>query len=513
MRPVLSREQMRAFDAYAITRCAVPGVVLMENAGRGAADLLARELAARPERTPVLVVCGPGNNGGDGFVVARQLKARGFAVSAVLCGAFETLPGDARTNADAWRGIGGALDEVTAAERLEAFDIALSRAGCVVDALYGTGLDRELVGLPRAVIERLNGAGVWTCALDIPSGIDANDGSLHGVAVRADLTVTFAHYKLGLLTSAASAFTGRLAVAHIGVPETIGSEPERSAELLETTDVALRFSRRARDAHKASAGRVLAIAGSPGKTGAALLVGRGALRAGAGLVTLAAGQAAANALDARVLEEMTRVIDGDDLETSLGEALSVSDCVAMGPGLGLDDAARRVVEYVVQSHRGALVLDADALTHYAGRLAELSRAPGQLILTPHPGELGRLLGIGAREVERDRFAAVARAVELAQATVLLKGPYTLTGAPGHSSVVNASGTPALATAGSGDVLTGITSAFACALPPFEAAFCAAHVHGLAAEAWTARTGADRGLVAHEIADEVPRVIASLRARG
>ena len=172
-----------------------------------------------------------------------------------LCGAFETLPGDARTNADAWRGIGGALDEVTAAERLEAFDIALSRAGCVVDALYGTGLDRELVGLPRAVIERLNGAGVWTCALDIPSGIDANDGSLHGVAVRADLTVTFAHYKLGLLTSAASAFTGRLAVAHIGVPETIGSEPERSAELLETTDVALRFSRRARDAHKASAGR------------------------------------------------------------------------------------------------------------------------------------------------------------------------------------------------------------------------------------------------------------------
>jgi NAD(P)H-hydrate epimerase len=512
MRPVLSREQMRAFDAHAISGCGLPGVVLMENAGRGAAELVAEVLEARSERLPVLVVCGPGNNGGDGFVVARQLKLRGFDVHAVLCGVFDRLKGDARTNAEAWRGIGGTLEELTDAAQLDGLAAALARAGSVVDALYGTGLDRELVGLPRAVIERINGAAKWTCALDIPSGVDSNDGTTHGVAVRADLTVTFGHYKLGLLTSSATSLTGRLAVAHIGVPEALGTEPERSAELLETADVAGHLAPRPRSAHKASAGHVLAIAGSPGKTGAALLVGRGALRAGAGLVTLAASPAAAHALDARVLEEMTRVIDASDPKASLAEALSASDCVAIGPGLGLDAEARAIVELVVQAHRGPLVLDADALTHYAGRLAELARAPGRLILTPHPGELGRLLGIGTRDVERDRFAALRRAVELSRATVLLKGPYTLIGSPGQLAVVNASGTPALATAGSGDVLTGVTSAFACALSPFEAAYCAAHVHGLAGEAWALRTGADRGLVAHEIADEVPHVLASLRRR-
>jgi NAD(P)H-hydrate epimerase len=361
------------------------------------------------------------------------------------------------------------------------------------------------------VIERMNAARRFTCALDIPSGIDSNDGRVHGVAVRADLTVTFAHHKLGLLTSSASAYTGRIEAVHIGVSGALGSEPSRSAELLETADVAALFSPRTRNAHKASAGRVLAIAGSPGKTGAALLVGRGALRAGAGLVTLATGAAAASTLDARVLEEMTRAIDPADLAASLGPALANSDCVAIGPGLGLDAAARELVEFVVQTHEGTLVMDADALTHFAGRLAALAGVSGRVILTPHPGELGRLLGISSREVEQNRFDAVQRAVAASSCTVLLKGPYTVIGAPGRLPVVNASGTPALATAGSGDVLTGITSAFACSLPPFEAAYAAAHVHGMAAETWAADRGADRGLLAHEIADAVPAVLASLVA--
>ncbi|HMJ15977.1 MAG TPA: NAD(P)H-hydrate dehydratase [Polyangiaceae bacterium] len=511
MRPVLSREQMRAFDAHAIQSCAVPGLLLMENAGRGAAEALAKELAQHPERSPTLIVCGPGNNGGDGFVVARLLRALGLPVSVALGGSFAKLEGDARTNAEAWRGMGGALEELTDPSELTRFDAALAAAGSVVDALFGTGLDRELEGLARALIERMNGAGLWTCALDIPSGIDSNDGSVHGVAVRADLTVTFAHYKLGLLTSSASALTGRVEVVHIGVSDTLGSQPARSAELLQTRDVTALFSRRARDAHKASAGRVLGIAGSPGKTGAALLLGRAALRAGAGLVTLATSAEAASTLDARVLEEMTRVIDPADLATSLGPALSSSDCVAMGPGLGLDQYAKELVDFVVENHTGPLVLDADALTHFAGRLGDLARAGGRLILTPHPGELGRLLGISARDVERDRFSAVKRAASASGATVLLKGPYTLIGAPGRVTVVNASGTPALATAGSGDVLTGITGAFACSLPLFEAAYAAAHVHGLAGEVWATQSRADRGLLAHEIADAVPAVLASIAA--
>ena len=500
---VLSREQMRAFDQHAITKCKVPSVVLMENAGRNAAEVVEGVLALGSR---VAVVCGPGNNGGDGFVVARHLAASGNDVTVYLLAEARKLSGDALLNHDAWLGLGGAVTYLPT-EDLSALE--LGDVDVIVDGIFGTGLDRDVGGRQRIAIERINAAGVPVVALDIPSGLHANTGAVLGVAVDADVTVTFAHPKLGLLTSAGAAHAGEVHVVDIGVPAELLHD--HGAEIVEASDVAALLEPRPIDAHKVSVGHVFAVAGSAGKTGAALLVARGALRAGAGLATVCTFPDAADSIDLRALEEMTARIDPNALESSLDEILSRAGAIAIGPGLGLDERARRVVDHVVLGWDGPKVVDADAISHFAGRAAERARAKGSLVLTPHPGELGRLLGIESKDVEADRFAAVARAVELTGAVVLLKGPRTLIAAPGEFPVVNVSGAPALATGGAGDVLTGIIAALCSTLAPRWAAIAGAYVHGASAEEWCERVGADRGLVAHEIADGVPAVLAKLRS--
>lgn len=507
MIPLLSREQIRAFDRCAIEECGVPSLVLMENAGRGAAEIVAQRAADRGG--PVRIVCGPGNNGGDGFVVARRLLSIGKPVSVLLASSHDRLSGDARANYNAWVGLGGPTVPVSETNGRLAEE--LGGAGVVVDALLGTGLDREVTGFFASVIDAINRASGRRIALDIPSGLDANTGRPLGVAVRADETVTFAEHKLGLWTSTGAEYAGRIIRVDIGVPSDLVGRVGSSARLLERSDVASWLLPRAVSTHKGSAGRVAVVAGSPGKTGAALLSARGALRSGAGLVTVCTFPEAAVALDARVLEEMTHRIDPANVETSLDEALGSADSVVVGPGLGLGPDARRAVEHVVFASGVTKVVDADALTLLAGRLGDLRSAAGRIVLTPHPGEMARLLGSTTAEVEADRFAAVARAVSLSGAVVLLKGARTLVGAPGVQTVANPSGTPALATAGSGDVLAGVVAALTVGLEPFHAACAAAYTHGMSGEQWASARGQDRGLLAHEIADGVPAVLAGLAA--
>lgn len=479
----------------------------MENAGRGAASVIEARLGGASG--PVRVVCGAGNNGGDGFVVARRLLSLGYDVRVLFASNRSRLKGDALANHDAWAGVGGPTLVVGESD-LDALSSELGSARVVVDALFGTGLDRDVVGFFAAVIERMNRASAMRVAIDIPSGLDANTGRPLGVAVRATETVTFAHPKLGLWTSRGAEYAGPITVVDIGVPPALVERVGHSARILERRDVASWLVPRPFSAHKGSAGRVAVVAGSPGKTGAALLSARGALRAGAGLVTICTSPAAAEALDRRVLEEMTAQIDSADVEGSLDALVGAADSVVVGPGIGLDDAARRIVEHVVFRSPVVKVVDADALTLLAGRLGELRRAAGQIILTPHPGEMARLLGGAAAEVEADRFGAVSRAVSLSGAVVLLKGARTIIGAPEVKPVVNPSGTPALATAGSGDVLSGVLAALSAALgDPFRAACASAYVHGASGEYWSGAHGADRGLLAHEIADAVPNVLAGL----
>lgn len=519
MIPVLSREQMRAFDERAINQWQVPGVVLMENAGRGAADVLERRLADRGGDKRPLILCGPGNNGGDGFVVARQLLSRGLAPRVFVLGDPEKIRGDARINYLGWRGLGQAVTELGA--DLGELRLALAQASVVVDALFGTGLARDLEGLARAVVELCNQSQGFKVALDLPSGVDANTGRVLGAAFRADLSVSFAQRKLGLLTPSGKQHSGELVVVDIGVPPELAPSLEAapgearaeagawySARLVEASDVRPLLPQRGAAWHKGSAGKVTVLGGSAGKSGAGLLAARAALRAGAGLVTLCNFPDAVAALEPRVLEVMTCKIDPVRTEASLMEHLSDQDAVVVGPGLGLDSRAKSVAQAAL-SWPGAKLFDADALSLFAGRASELANHSGELVLTPHPTELGRLLGVSTQAIEDDRYAAVARASELCQASVLLKGPYTLVHSPGCGARVNPTGNAALATAGSGDVLSGVIGALLTQLPGDSAALAGAYLHGLAADLWAKDCASLSGLLASELADRIPSARAAL----
>ena len=547
MIPVLSRSQMRAFDRYAIETCHVPGVVLMENAGRGAADVLSaliersrtpaasrEESLSRAERARtfptrhvpapgqpasypldarVVVVCGAGNNGGDGYVVARHLLARGADVHVFLAGRSETVHGDARINHDAYIDLGGPFTEVPDGADLGPLRDALASASWGIDALFGTGLDRPIRGHLARVIEALNAAPCRRVALDVPSGLDADGGSALGTAVHADETVTFGHLKIGLLTPEGARLAGNVHVVDLGVPDRrILAHVGHAAEVIRRETVGSYLLPREASVHKHKVGDVLVVAGSAGKLGAAWLTARAAIRAGAGLCTICTWPDAATSLESRVVEVMTARIDPARIAGSLDAALAGRHAVAIGPGLGLDDQARSVVDHVVLGWDGLKVVDADAITHFAGRADAIAKARGRVVLTPHPGELGRLLGRSARDVEKDRFGAVREIARMTRATVVLKGARTIIATESDAIYVCVAGNPALATAGSGDVLTGMIAALACGLSAENAACAGVLVHALAGDLWRARTGCDRGLIAGDIPELVPGVIAAL-ARG
>ncbi len=500
MIPILSRDQMRRFDAHASAGCGVSSRLLMENAGRGVVDVIDRKLGSfRTRGARVLVVCGTGNNGGDGFVVARHLMVRGAVVRASLLGDTSRLTGDARANHDSFIGIGGAVTPVDQ-------NFAVGEVDLLIDALFGTGLDRELGGLAASVVSTMNASGARCIAVDVPSGINADTGAVMGTAVRAEATVTFGHAKMGFFTAPGALHTGVVHVADIGVPPSSAAHIGQVAGATERSDIASWIRPRGLDAHKHSVGQVAILGGSAGKVGAALLSAHGALRAGAGAATIATWPSAVDALNARVVEVMTAPITTD--RAVIDAILKGKHVVVMGPGFGLHDDARCVVEHVLSSFSGPIVLDADGLTLLAQKIEMAASAKASLVLTPHAGELARLLGTTAAAIEADRLTAARAAAQKTRATVLLKGRYTLIAHPDGRVAVNCTGNPALATAGSGDVLSGILGAFAHMLAPFEAACAAAYVHGASADAWSVVNG-DRGILASEIADGVPAVLKAL----
>ncbi len=503
MRAVLSREQSRDFDRQAIETLGVPGLVLMENAGRGAADVL---LQRYPKPGRVLVVCGLGNNGGDGYVVARRLLTLGYEVQVLALTPQKNLPGDARSNAQSYRALGGECSQDDS-DALTELRQALPHCNLVVDALFGTGLSRPVTGRLAQAIDLLNTCNRPVVSLDLPSGLDANTGEVHGAVVRAALTTTFLAHKRGLLTATGQRTAGRVEVVDIGVPgPALG---QTSVQLTEDADIRRLLLERPLPRHKGEAGRVTVVAGSSGKLGAARLSAHGAHRGGAGLVTIATFEDAAASLDQATFETMTLALPRASAFEVLAQARA--DVLALGPGLGLDQSAGELIDAVLERWPGCVVVDADALTHCGERLDLLRRAAGPRILTPHPAEAARLLGTDLGSVQADRFGAAQRLSELSLATVLLKGVYTLVAQEPHAIAVNDTGCSALAAGGSGDVLTGLIAALATHLPPRSAAMCGAWVHGAAAELWADRTGACTGMLAREAADLFPAVLGSLTA--
>jgi NAD(P)H-hydrate epimerase len=516
MIPVLSCAQMRAFDAHAIQACHVPSLILMENAGRGATDIIERELlGGRAEGRRVVVVCGAGNNGGDGFVVARHMLTRGAHVEGWFAGDASRMTRDCRANLDAFVGLGGRVEAVPLGQPLDSLAGALAEADVAVDALFGTGLDRVIVEPMASVIRVLEdarsvGRRVRVASLDIPSGLHADTGVSMGVAVSADLTVTFAHLKLGHVTGHGARKSGPVHVVDIGVPKSL--LPDRSAELVEASDVRALIGKRRIDTHKYRAGHVALLAGSPGKVGAALLSARGALRGGAGAATILTWPEAARVLEAKIAEVMVSrlpdAVDAGALTRAVDTTLVGKRATVIGPGFGTGEPSRVVSSHILSSFGGAIVADADSFTIHAGAPEAFAAAAGRVVLTPHSAELARLLGRTSADVEADRFAAAREAAARSNAVVLLKGAYTVVASPDGRLVVTGSGGPALATAGSGDVLSGLIGALACTLPGFESAWSGAFLHGVSGAAWQKEHG-DRGLLASEIADGLPDVLAAL----
>lgn len=481
MIPIVDTAGMREADRVTITELGLPGLVLMELAAAAVTDLVAERFA---DAGRVLVVCGPGNNGGDGLAVARQLRNRGHLAEAVLLADPAQLRGDAAVQLALARSFGVPVHEC-AEGPLDELARLLADGRLVVDALFGTGLERALEGRWQAAVELVDGAGWPVVAVDIPSGLSGSAGAIPGPAVRANVTVTFGTPKLAHVLPPACERCGEVAVADIGIPPWV-LERQAVASLLEQDDIAAWLPVRERDAHKGSFGHLLVIAGRVGRAGAAALAARAAVNAGCGLVTVATAEGAVAPVQAAVPEAMVDPLPqggdgaftGDGVEPLLAKATAV----AIGPGIGLGDGPRRLLERLLGAWRGPLLLDADALTLLDGEIDRLAGRTGETVLTPHPGELGRLLGLATATVVADRLGAARTAAARTGATVLAKGARTVIVGPGDRPLVNPTGSPGLASGGAGDVLTGVIGALlAQGLSGRQACAVGAWLHGRAAE--------------------------------
>ena len=518
---ILTGTEMRQVDRRAIEEAGIPSQSLMESAGRGVAHALATDYRESLQRGAI-VLSGKGNNGGDGFVAARHLAAAGFPVRVLAFARDEEVRGDA---AAALAGARAAGVPVTTIEHDAEWGVAraaVAQAGVVVDALLGTGIRGAVRGLLARVIEDLNGASVPVVAVDVPSGVDADRAEVQGPVVRAATTYALCRPKPPLVLEPAARFAGRWRVVPIGIPDSIVASAGSTLEWIDRDAVRGLVPRRAVDSHKGDHGHLLAIAGSAGRGGAAVLLARAALRTGAGLVTVATPRGERPVVAAQQAEVMTEPLP-ETRRGAIGRAASrvalrlVADrgALAIGPGLGASAETRAAVLEILRRARRPTVVDADALNAVArsgsNGLERLRGAADRLVLTPHPGEAARLLGRSSGEIQQDRLAAAREIARRSQAITVLKGHRTIIASPdGHASI-NASGNPGLATAGTGDVLTGVVGALlARGLAPRDAARVAVFLHGDAGDRAASAIGGD-GLLASDVIDRLPEALAALAA--
>ncbi|MEZ5318634.1 MAG: NAD(P)H-hydrate dehydratase [Vicinamibacterales bacterium] len=485
---VVSGAQMREADRRTIEEVGVPSAVLMEHAGQ--AVLRAMDETFGPlETTDVSVLCGRGHNGGDGLVVARLLAERGDVPLVCLLGRVDQLRGDPLEKARQVQATGTDILEIADDAAWQACRERVLGASIVVDALFGTGLSRPLDGLAAAVVEHVNEAGRPVVAVDLPSGLDADRAAPIGPTIAASLTVTMAAPKLPLVMSPGDRLAGRLVVADIGIPSSVvETVPGPRVDWLTRADVAPLVPARSPESNKGDYGRVLIVAGSTGHTGAAALAALAALRSGAGLVTVATPASCLPVIAALGAEYMTLPLaeasDGGLDQAAVDGLLSFkADVIALGPGLGRARSTEAFVRRLVAGTRLPLVVDADGLNAFEGAPEGLRRGEGlTTIVTPHPGEMARLAGGAVADVQARRIEVARDFAAAGRLTVVLKGHRTIVATPDGSVAINSTGNPGMATAGTGDVLTGMTAAWlAQTRDPAVAARLAVFLHGLAGD--------------------------------
>jgi hydroxyethylthiazole kinase-like uncharacterized protein yjeF len=495
--PLPDAAEQRALDEWAIGELRIPGIELMERAGRG----LAMVVAERASAGRIVVVCGKGNNGGDGLVAARLLREQGREVEVLILAAPEEYRGDARAN----------LERLPGSPPAPFRSTALTEAAVIVDAILGTGFAGEPREPAAGAIEAINAARDRSVlvACDIPSGVDGSTGVVAGPAVRAHTTATFHAAKPGLFIAPGKQHAGEVRVIDIGIPPGGPADPRVG---LIRSPVIDGIPRRGVDSTKFAAGSVLVCGGSPGLTGAPCMASESAMRAGAGYVTACVPASLHMIFEGRLLEVMTvplRDSDGALHPMAVKEAVERAarvDAVVLGPGLGRDPGAVRFARGFASAVELPLLLDADGLNAHAGELEALADRKAATILTPHAGELGRLLGISSQAVQARRLENARRAAAEARAIVVLKGDDTIIAQPDGRAAVSRGGAPALATAGTGDVLSGVIGAYlAKRMDPFHAACAGVFVHVTAGRQAAATIGAE-GVIASDVIQALPGAI-------
>ncbi|MDR3566047.1 MAG: NAD(P)H-hydrate dehydratase [Negativicutes bacterium] len=515
---VATAAEMREIDRKAIFECGMPGAALMESAG-GEVAWKVGELLGGAAGKRVVIFAGRGNNGGDGFVVARRLANQGAKIKLFLLGTKEAVAGDARIYLDVLLNTGTEIMELTSERDWDKVKIAIAFADCLVDALVGTGFHGEADGELAELITIINSAEKLVVAMDVPSGIDADTGQVRGVAIKASHTVTFALAKPGLLFQPGAHHAGVVAVADIGIPASVLASSDIRQNMITAGMVRQVLPVRQPWAHKGSCGRVLVVAGSQGFTGAAALAANAAVRAGAGLVTLGVAASLQPIMAGKLTEVMTRPLPetawgalGLDAAPYIQKLVETCDVLAMGPGLGRDEEAAEVVRETVRSACCPLVLDADALNALVGNTEILLESEALAVLTPHPGELARLTGLGVDIINADRLTAARDAAGEWGCIVVLKGPGTVVAFPDGEVFINTTGNAGMATGGTGDVLTGvITALIAQGLSSHDAAVAGVYIHGLAGDI-AARQGIV-GMSAGDLLQAIPAAIHSLQSGG
>ena len=511
---VLTAAEMREVDRLSTSHYRVPSLTLMENAGRAVAEFIQSRFSNLSQRR-IVVLCGKGNNGGDGFVVARLLKKMGTKPEVYLIGNPRDVKGDAAKNLGRWKKIGKLnLDSSLKPEALA----KLPSGSIIVDALLGTGVRGAVAGCLRDVIDQINERerGRYVVAVDIPSGLQADSGEVEGAAIVADYTITFTAPKPGLVDHEGGHRVGSLHVRQIGSPpELIEETGKGSLRWSEATEFSAFAIRRKAEGNKGDYGHAFIVAGSVGKSGAAVLSSWAALRAGAGLVTVGTPEPALPMIAGHTPEIMTEplaatragTISERCLEGGLfASLLKGKRALALGPGLTTNDETQQFVRTVVGSRTVPIILDADGLNAFAGRASELRNAGRMLCVTPHPGEMARLLGCAVKEVQARRVEIALQAASDWNACVVLKGQQTVIASPDGKAFINSTGNPGMATGGTGDVLTGmlagLTAQYGTADWPLVIAF-GVYLHGLAGDIAYAENG-EAPLMASDLICAIPR---------
>ncbi len=502
---IVTAEEMKRLDRYAIETIGILGAVLMENAGRSLFSEMVRQEPTLSNQT-ILVACGGGNNGGDGLVISRYLHEAGVKVTVAMIGCREPSTQDAKENFQSLRKMGVqpiAVESLKALPNLSTFHV-------IVDALFGTGLERPLSGFFLEFVNAVNASKAKIYSADIPSGLHADTGEMLGGAVRADVTVTFGFKKRGFFLGDGPNVVGEIVVADISIEEA-WADKIGAAQLFETSpkEVASFFPKRKYNAHKGTYGHVLIVGGSAERSGAVVLASLAALRSGVGLVTAAVPKSAHEIIKQQIVEGMTELLpdeNGKLTSDALPSLLAVAkskDAVVIGPGLILHPGLQDLLDSFVSKLEIPIVLDADGLNAYGTKIT--SRKWKNTIFTPHPGEMSRLMGISTKEIEADRIGFAESLRSRTGATIILKGAYSVIAQSGGKTYLNPTGNPAMATAGMGDVLSGIIGAYlAQGLSADNAALVGAYHHGLAGDRAAVRIG-PKGLLARDVIEELPHL--------